>query len=365
MWLQVIVISANITGFSPMLSVSLTALAVQIIAETAMQMQIRKRTTSYLDRVNQEIFMPRGQYAMIMKFHEKPPKPKKKKNGAAPDPLADIFTMEQVNISGGVGKEGGPEAGPAPTTPEFDAAETIAKYTHSEEHPEMNAWKTRMKGFRLESGQTRGQMQLPECAPLIYPRIDRAALRMQEGKEAKSTFQSGRSWAREYLDRRRQIEFVSIMCFFEPIERISTNKKQESEHKGSALAITEENRKPFTSRYNDPNHPANNGDLISTLTGGKFSHKKKPGLIERAGSAIKERNDRKRALQGLPPSETLKEKINRKKKEQGNKYKLFREDVLYLMIVNMPTPEELEQAVARLRYMMDLEQADKEKGTAK
>jgi hypothetical protein len=351
MWLQVIVLSANITGFAPMLSVSLTALAVQIIAETAMQMQIRKRTTSYLDRVNKEIFMPRGQYAMIMKFSEKPPKPKKKKNGAASDPLADMFTMEQVNISGGVGQEGGPEAGPAPTTPEFDAAETIAKYTHTEEHPEMNAWKTRMKGFRLESGQTRGQMQLPECAPLIYPRIDRAALRIQEGKDPKSTFQSGRSWAREYLDRRRQIEFVSIICFFEPIERIPTNRKQESEHKGSALAITEDNRKPFTSRYNDLNHPANNGDLISTLTGGKFSHKKKPGLIERAGSAIKERNDRKRALQGLPPSETLREKINRKKKEQGNKYKLFREDVLYLMIVNMPTPEELEQAVARLRYM--------------
>ncbi|OIW34658.1 hypothetical protein CONLIGDRAFT_665376 [Coniochaeta ligniaria NRRL 30616] len=336
MWLQVIVLSANLTGFAPMLSVSLTALAVQIIAETAMQMQIRKRTTSYLDRVNKEIFMPRGQYAMIMKFSEKPPKPKKKKNGAASDPLADMFTMEQVNISGGVGKEGGPEAGPAPTTPEFDAAETIAKYTHTEEHPEMNAWKTRMKGFRLESGHTRGQMQLPECAPLVYPRIGRAALRIQEGKDPKSTFQSGRSWAREYLDRRRQIEF-------------------ESEHKGSALAITEDNRKPFT----------HNGDLISTLTGGKFSRKKKPGLIERAGSAIKERNDRKRALQGLPPSETLREKINRKKKEQGNKYKLFREDVLYLMIVNMPTPEELEQAVARLRYMVDLEQADKEKGKAK
>lgn len=92
--------------------------------------------------------------------------------------------------------------------------------------------------------------------------------------------------------------------------------------------------------------------------------KKKPSMLDRAGSAIKERNDRKRALQGLPPSETFKEKIARKKKEQGNKYKLFREDVLYLMIVNMPTPEELEQAVVRLRYLMELEKTEKDKGKA-
>lgn len=346
MWLQVLVVTADITGWSPLLSVSLTALAVQIIAETAMQFQIRKRTTSYLDKVNQEVFMPRGQYAMIMKFHEKPPKQKKKKNGAASDPLADMFTMEQVNISGsGVRQEGDPEAGPAPATNGFDAAETIAKFTNTKEHPEMNAWKSRMKGFRLESGQTHGQMQLPECAPLIYPRIDRAALREQEGKEAKSSWMNTRTWAHEYIDRRRQIEF-------------------EADHKGSALAVTEENRKPFTSRYNDPNHPANNGSLLSTLTGGKVVRKKKPSMLDRAGSAIKERNDRKRALQGLPPSETFKEKIARKKKEQGNKYKLFREDVLYLMIVNMPTPEELEQAVVRLRYLMELEKTEKDKGKA-
>jgi hypothetical protein len=211
--------AADITGYSPMLSVALTAMAVQIIAETAMQFQIRKRTTNYLDKVNEEVFMPRGQYAMIMKFTEKPPKPKKKKNGAASDPLADMFTMEQVNVSeSGVRQEGDPQAGPAPSTAGFDAAETIAKFTNSEEHPEMNAWKTRMKGFRLESGRTRGQMQLPECAPLIYPRIDRVALRIQEGKEAKSTFQTGRTWAREYIDRRRQIEFVSVTDLSKPKE---------------------------------------------------------------------------------------------------------------------------------------------------
>ncbi|KAJ5925416.1 hypothetical protein N7454_008055 [Penicillium verhagenii] len=343
MWLQVIVVGASITSWSPSLAVSLTAVAVQILADTAQQFQIRKRTTSYLDMVNEQVFKPRGQYAMIMKFTEKPPKPKKKKNGsAASDPLADMFNMEQVNVNGsGVRQEGDPEVGSAPSQQDFNAAETIAKFTNTEDHPEMNAWKTRMKGYRLQSGETRGQMQLPESAPLIYPRIDRAAQRVREGKEAKGAFASSRSWASEYIDRRRQIEF-------------------EEDHKGSALAVTEENRKPYTSRYNDPNHPVNSGNLISTLTGGKINPKHKPSLFERAGSAIKERDDRKRALQGLPPSETFKEKMARKKKERGNKYKLLREDVLYLMIVNMPTPQELEEAVARLRYMVELENAEKE-----
>ncbi|KAJ5924239.1 hypothetical protein N7466_008426 [Penicillium verhagenii] len=343
MWLQVIVVGASITSWSPSLAVSLTAVAVQILADTAQQFQIRKRTTSYLDVVNEQVFKPRGQYAMIMKFTEKPLKPKKKKNGsAASDPIADMFNMEQINVNGsGVRQEGDPQVGSAPSQEDFNAAETIAKFTNTEDHPEMNAWKTRMKGYRLQSGETRGQMQLPESAPLIYPRIDRAAQRVREGKEAKGAFASSRSWASEYIDRRRQIEF-------------------EADHKGSALAVTEENRKPYTSRYNDPNHPANSGNLISTLTGGKINPKHKPSLFERAGSAIKERDDRKRALQGLPPSETFKEKMARKKKESGNRYKLLREDVLYLMIVNMPTPQELEEAVARLRYMVELENAEKE-----
>ena len=118
---------------------------------------------------------------------------------------------------------------------------------------------------------------------------------------------------------------------------------------GSALSVPGSGRKDFTSRYNDPNHPVNSGNLLSTFTGGLY--KPKPSLFDRVGAAIKESPDKKRAAQGLPPSETWKQKWARKKKETGNKMKIFREDVMYLMIVNMPTEEELMESVAKLQYL--------------
>ncbi|RLL93202.1 hypothetical protein CFD26_100616 [Aspergillus turcosus] len=340
MWLQVVVCAANITGFSPSLTVALTAAAIQIVAATALQFQIRHRTNSYLDRVNQELFMPRGQYAMIMKFTDRPPKLTKKQkqqreqNGSSHDSesdrLGELFSTEQVNFNQSAATLGGDPSTPQPIRPEFDAAATISKYTHSKEHPQMNAWKQSMKHYRLESGITQGEMQLPECAPLVFPEIDRAAVRIRDGLEPKSKFQSGRSWVRDYIDRKSQASF-------------------EAEHQGSAVAVPESGRKAFISRYNDPNHPVNNGKLLTALTGGLYQPK--PGLLERAGTAIKEAQDKKRAAQGLPPSETWKQKWARKKKEAGSRIKIFREDVMYLMIVNMPTQEELSESVARLQYI--------------
>ncbi|KAL2788804.1 hypothetical protein BJX66DRAFT_308045 [Aspergillus keveii] len=338
MWLQVVVVAADITGYSPSLIVSLTALAIQIVADTAQQLQIRHRTNSYLDRANEEIFMPRGQYALIMKFKDRPLKPKEQqkdsKDASVTHRLAGMFSTEQININqSSAGTSGDTDSSPLhppPERQEFDAAATISKYTHNKEHPEMNAWKQGMQHFRMESGVTRGEMQLPECAPLIFPEIDRAATRVRDGLKPKSTLQSGRTWVRDYIDRKSQASF-------------------EAEHQGSAVAVPASGRKAFTSRYNDPNHPANNGNLLSTLSGGLYVPK--PCLFERAGAAIKESLDKRRAAQGLPPSETWAEKWARKRKESGSRLKILREDILYLMVVNMPTEEELSESVAKLQYL--------------
>ncbi|KAJ5781998.1 uncharacterized protein N7518_010481 [Penicillium psychrosexuale] len=340
MWLQVIVCAANITGFSPSLAVALTAAAIQIVADTAQQFQIRHRTNSYLDRANQEIFMPRGQYAMIMKFTDQPPKLTKKQKqqrkqdsnspNSEANRLGQLFSTEQINFNQSGATDEVNAGLSQPERPEFDAAATISKYTHSKEHPQMNAWKQRMQHYRLGDGATRGEMQLPECAPLVFPEIDRAAIRVRDGLEPKSNFQSGRTWVRDYIDRKSQASF-------------------EAQHQGSALAVPESGRKAFTSRYNDPNHPVNSGNLLTTLSGGLYQPK--PSLFERAGAAIKETQDKKRAAQGLPPSETWKEKWARKKKETGSRIKILREDVMYLMIVNMPTEEELKESVAKLQYL--------------
>jgi hypothetical protein len=162
--------------------------------------------------------MPRGQYAMVMKFTDRPPKLTKKQkqqreeNANSPseaDRLGELFSTEQVNFtqSGATAQVNTDQS--QPERPEFDAAATISKYTHSKEHPQMNAWKQRMKHYRESDGATRGEMQLPECAPLVFPEIDRAAIRVRDGLEPKSKFQSGRSWVRDYMDRKTQASFVS------------------------------------------------------------------------------------------------------------------------------------------------------------
>lgn len=212
MWLQVIVVAAKITSLSPSLTVALTAAAIQIVADTAQQLQIRHRTNTYLDRANQEIFMPRGQYAMIMKFTDQPLKPKRLNASSfqsEADRLGGLFSTEQVSFDpSGTLPDMGLEMA-QPERPEFDAAMTISKFTHSEEHPQMSAWKQHMKHYRLESGTTLGEMQLPECAPLVFPEIDRAAIRIRDGLEPKSKFQSGRTWVQDYMDRKSQASFVS------------------------------------------------------------------------------------------------------------------------------------------------------------
>lgn len=115
------------------------------------------------------------------------------------------------------------------------------------------------------------------------------------------------------------------------------------------MAVPKSERPVFTSRFNDPDHPANSGKLLTVLSGGRYQPK--PGLFERAGAAIKESQDKKRAAQGLPPSETFKQKLNRKKKEANNRFNPLKEDVMYLMIVNMPTEDELRESVAQLQYL--------------
>jgi hypothetical protein len=215
LWLQVVVVAANVTGFSPSLTVALTATAIQIVAETAMQFQIRHRTNSYLDKVNQELFIPRGQYALVMKFKDHGPSQKQESSGSFSDMLGGLFSTEKVDLSQSDAKTQDTSS-TQPTKSnilEFNAAATISKFTHSEKHPEMNTWTKRMKHYRDVSGRTQGALELPECAPLIFPDIDRAAMRVREGKDPKSKFQSGRTWVRDYIDRKSQAEFVSTLLF--------------------------------------------------------------------------------------------------------------------------------------------------------
>jgi hypothetical protein len=82
------------------------------------------------------------------------------------------------------------------------------------------------------------------------------------------------TWVRDYIDRKPQASF-------------------EAKHQGSTVAVPASGRKAFTSWHNNPNRPANNGNLLLTLSGGLYVPK--PCLFKRAGAAIKESQNKKRA----------------------------------------------------------------------
>ncbi|KAB8262060.1 hypothetical protein BDV32DRAFT_147709 [Aspergillus pseudonomiae] len=326
-WIEVVYVAAGIVGFFPETAAQITSIIVQTVAGTAREIQSRRRSNTFLDRVNQDLFMPRGLYAMVMAYKDEAPGQQQGALGLLSQKLGKtLFGFEKVDINQLVAKS------------TFDPAPTIAKYTHTDHHPEMNMAQKRLKNMRLASGRTYGHIELPDSAPLVYPDLDRAAARAMEGKgdEGEGTrerMKSAGSWVQDYFDRKAQASY-------------------EARNPGSSLAVPESGRKGFDSRYNDPNHAVNNGKLTSVLTGGLLGSN--PGLIERATNSIKESQEVKRLARGEPLSEPFKEKWQRYqcKRKPGLAKKVLQQDVLYLLIVNMPTEEELQQSIAQIEHLM-------------
>jgi len=151
---------------------------------------------------------------------------------------------------------------------------------------------------------------MPEAAPLVFP-----LLRAASEKEKKNAFKRAANFAADYSDRRARATF---------------------EVKNPDVAqLNVATQKEFASRWADPNHPVNQGGLVTVLTGGAIS----------PGACRQQRRDYRNARRGRPSV------IERREQLAGGpggvlgaaKRKLH-EDGLYLMIVNMPSEEELRTA---------------------
>ncbi|OJJ45164.1 hypothetical protein ASPZODRAFT_679150 [Penicilliopsis zonata CBS 506.65] len=312
MWIDVVWVAGGIVGNIPGTIPAIVSLVVQTVAGTARECQSRYRGNKYLDRVNRELFLPRGLYAMVMGIKDEFPS---QPQGEETQPL---FTTEAVNINQ-----------PGEVKPGADFAPIISKYTHTEQHPVMTPFKQRLTNLRIKSGTTHGDFALPEAAPLVYPHLDQA---VAEGTLAK--MKSAGRWVEDYMDRKAQVEY-------------------EHENPGSALVTPASERKALVSRFNDPTHKANTGSITAVLTGGHFGQ---TNLIDR----IRRLQNPRRIARGEPPVEPIKEKWKQYKQRKRIKTlrpsKLLRQDVMYLIIVNMPSDEELEQAVSELELLMEMGQ---------
>ncbi|KAJ5579497.1 uncharacterized protein N7459_005482 [Penicillium hispanicum] len=303
-WIEVTFLAGAIVGCVPFMSAQIVSAVVQVIAGTARELQGRQRANTFLGRVNQEIFMPRGLYAMVMAFKDELPRDQQDFVGRLSSSLGKkLFASEKVDIN-----------------------QTAAKYMSAD--PNQSKFRKGLDSIRLTSGTTRGDIELPQAAELVYPDLDWAASQVPDGSEPagiRDKLQGASTWTQRYFDNRSH-------AFYE------------AEHPGSALVVPASQRAPLKSRFNDPNHPANSGSLISVVTGGLIPMPGIDRLVAETQAYI---------LRGGSPRDPQSDgKLAERTATRMIKKKLQKE-VLYLIIVKLPTEEELQQSVSDLDQMME------------
>lgn len=299
-YLQALFISAGIVGMVPGAITMAVSISVQITAGIAKEVDVRYRANAYLDEVNRGLFMPRGLYAMVMRYQPQ---------AQVPSDQMDLGFGE-VNL---------------------ETAKNVARWapgSESSSGPSNSGMKI-MKNIRLSSGTTKGAANIPTtCAPLIFPTADGGA-RLERTAEPTSsderTFKekvkSAYDFVNDYKDRRAQAEYLNA----NPNTAL-----------GNQTAAPE-----FRSRYANPND-ATNQNLFGLLTGGNST---RLGLADR-GSARRDRFNNRRVARGREP------RLPRDQRQprgpvgyvvKGVK-KVLHEDVLYLMVVELPSQQELAEA---------------------
>lgn len=91
----------------------------------------------------------------------------------------------------------------------------------------------------------------------------------------------------------------------------------------------------FASRFSDPNHAVNSGSLLALVTGGAYDPRPRR-------QAKRDRKNARRVARGRAP------RLPRDQREpKGPIRRAMRQNVLYLLVVNLPSEQEI--AVARER----------------
>ncbi|KAL6717666.1 hypothetical protein ACLMJK_005581 [Lecanora helva] len=295
---DVIMIATAIAGAYPDILVGLAVQAVQIAAAMGQEVQERWRTNKFLDQANREIFMPRGLYALIVSY----------KPGESEQTEMGTQTVD-------LGASAMAKYGENLTKPEDPAGDRHSRSST------INEMKRKMQNLRISSGETRGEAEFPvSCAKLTFPALDAVAA-VTEGYKSKdqsavdnilAKSKSSSKFVADYLDRRAQASYT-----------VKNPKSTLTAQMGPAAP-------QFKSRFADPNNHTNK-HFFTLITGGKF--KAEPLGARRRYEKAQRKAEEKR-MKGL--------------KEKSSK-RMLKEGVLYLMIVNMPTEQELEVAKKKIQ----------------
>ncbi|RDW71512.1 hypothetical protein BP6252_08075 [Coleophoma cylindrospora] len=186
--------------------------------------------------------------------------------------------------------------------------------------------------LKVSSGKTYGELEMPEAAPLIFPDLDRiAADNSAEGIKKQNKLKSTQDFVADYFDKRARAQYAQ-------------------ENPQASLAVNNAGSS-FTSRYADPNHPASSGSLVALITGGAVNPRARK---QERRDARRAHRDERRIRRGREPRGPRRSRRNGNR--EGVIRKMLKHDVLYLMVVNLPTEEEMEGA----RRALDQEEAQKQ-----
>ncbi|KAL7927020.1 hypothetical protein ACQKWADRAFT_279302 [Trichoderma austrokoningii] len=284
-WINAINLAAVAVQHVPEPITIAVSIAAQVTTQVSLQAHSRSKTNTFLNKVNASFFRPLGLIAVIMTW--KPSKP------------GEVVT--QVT---------------------FDAAIDEAAQNASGSG----------SGIRNKMQASHGttNFEWPESAPLVFPTLDKLSATAEgrqavEDAEKKQQQPNGMKrsmlFAMDYMDKRAQAQWAG-------------------DHPDSQLAQL--GVKPeFHSRYADPNHPASSGSLLALLTGGAVGggvSERKLAKRARRDARRERRSDRREArgptvLGTVGPGALI----------RGIK-KFIHEDVLYLMVTNLPSAEEMRAA---------------------
>lgn len=331
-----LVVAANIAGMVPSVIAMAVNISIQVAAGTAKEIQTRHRTNTYLDAINKELFMPKGLYAMIVIYRsDDNSRSQRLRKGAS-----NGYDDDDVEI----GVE----------SYDMMTMKAIARYapnsSSSTSPTNTSAFKARMKTLRTASGTSNGETGMPTtCAPLIFPFSNNAPNPSQlsptisptisrtpssQDVDASSSSSSSSTAAQkqpnkfkragafiaDYADRRAQANYIAK----DPDSVLASN---------TPVPV-------FRSRYADPNSKASNGHLVNFVTGGAVN-------LESIQQRKQRRREERRA-------EEMRGGGRRGRGESRRKgpvglvlspvKKVLKKDVMYLVVVNMPSESEMREA---------------------
>ncbi|KAJ9287365.1 hypothetical protein DTO021C3_5056 [Paecilomyces variotii] len=277
---------ASIAGlFAPNHFALLISIAIQVATNIGDEIHSRVKTNSFLDRINDSFFAPRGLVAIIMTW--KPSQP-----------------QEMI------------------TTATFDMDSSLAPIVSNGESSGYEKFKRK---FAPSGGVP--SFEWPEFSPVIFPGLDDLVADGGQVKK-KNRLKRSSNFVEEYMDRRARAKWAG--------------------HNPQSMIANAGPKETFKSIYSDPNHPASSGDPLALLTGGRVQLPSLP-VPGRLGG----RNNKQ--MSGGEGRSSSTDGVIRKAKTGAlptllsGGLTLLKKDILYLLIVNRPTQQQLAEASALLR----------------